>query len=396
MEKSFVVEYKSGIKYISYLDNTGYGIAGKMLINALSKTGVPITWHPLERNKQNYIPVDRPSINSGYSRLDEIYRKEMEYDLTIIHSIPLYYETILEEEKKKGKRVFGHTVWETDRLPLNWVHILNRLDGVIVPSHWNKAIFEFSGVSVPIIVLPHVSQFEGEIKTDESRFLSDIESGTFVFYTIAEWTERKLLLKQIETFMNTFSRNDNVCLIIKSSKLDYTSLRRTWRTFFRKRYQPLLPKVNRILGNYKSSARCIILTDPLTDLEIQQLHQRGNCFLSLCRSEGWGMGAYEAAWYGKPIIITGFGGQLDFSPPEYSYMVNYDLVNVSPSKGWDEYEPNQNWAEPDQVQASRLMKEVYNNQKNATERGLQLRNFMIQNFNRNRIVAIFNSIFQKC
>ena len=108
------------------------------------------------------------------------------------------------------------------------------------------------------------------------------------------------------------------------------------------------------------------------------------------------MGAYEAAWYGKPIIITGVGGQLDFSPPEYSYMVNYDLVNVSPSKGWDEYEPNQNWAEPDQVQASRLMKEVYNNQKNATERGLQLRNFMIQNFNRNRIVAIFNSIFQKC
>ena len=37
------------------------------------------------------------------------------------------------------------------------------------------------------------------------------------------------------------------------------------------------------------------------------LHARGDCFVSLCHSEGWGLGSFEAAALGNPVLITNYG-----------------------------------------------------------------------------------------
>jgi glycosyltransferase involved in cell wall biosynthesis len=394
-ENPISFSYYSGIKYISYLDNTGYAIAAQMLLSALCGAGLNLTWVPLTKVNSRYAPVNTECIESGNKLLDELYRKDIEYDIVIIHAVPVDYGVFLNEEKSLDKKVYGHTVWETDKLPKSWVSILNQLDGVIVPSGWNLQTFIKSGVTVPVVTLPHLSQYEGQLPLTRSNFLQGIDPATFVFYTIAEWSERKIIHEQIRTYMRTFQKTDNVCLIVKTSKTNFTSLRRSRHSWFRKRHQPLMPLIKQLYRKYRNSAGLLFITDSLSENEMKQLHARGNCYLSLCRSEGWGLGAYEAAWFGKPVIMTAFGGQLEFLPAEFSYLVGYKLVSIVPKEGWLEYEADQQWAEPDQVQASGLMKEVFAHPRESSEKGLELQKYVRDKFAVKRIVDHFNSIFLK-
>jgi glycosyltransferase involved in cell wall biosynthesis len=100
-----------------------------------------------------------------------------------------------------------------------------------------------------------------------------------------------------------------------------------------------------------------LLVGTLRDDEIAALHASGDCFVSLCRSEGWGIGAFDAAAFGKPVVTTGWSGHLDFlggSP----YLVDYELIAVNDPLGEPSYTPDQRWAEPDLAQASALLAEI--------------------------------------
>ena len=62
---------------------------------------------------------------------------------------------------------------------------------------------------------------------------------------------------------------------------------------------------------------------------------------------------------GKPVIATGYSGNLDFMTPETSYLVPWKRVKVG--KGAEAYDANASWAEPDLDAAATIMKFVYFN-----------------------------------
>ena len=82
-----------------------------------------------------------------------------------------------------------------------------------------------------------------------------------------------------------------------------------------------------------------------------------DCYVSLHRSEGLGLTMAEAMALGKPVIATGYSGNLHFMTPDNSYLVDYSRVAV-PS-GCDPYPAGAKWAEPDAEQAAELMRLVY-------------------------------------
>ena len=73
---------------------------------------------------------------------------------------------------------------------------------------------------------------------------------------------------------------------------------------------------------------------------MQAIHNIGDCYLSLTFSEGWGMGAYDAALAGKPVIISDFGAQIEFVPNELLVRTVPASVNM-PNITW--YDPKMNW-----------------------------------------------------
>ena len=90
-----------------------------------------------------------------------------------------------------------------------------------------------------------------------------------------------------------------------------------------------------------------------------------DCYVSLHRSEGFGLTMSEAMALGKPVVATGYSGNLEFMNAGNSHLVPYRLVTVPP--GWWAHAPGAEWAEPDVEAAGRLMRDVYEHGEEAPQ-----------------------------
>jgi SAM-dependent methyltransferase len=91
-----------------------------------------------------------------------------------------------------------------------------------------------------------------------------------------------------------------------------------------------------------------------------------DCFVSLHRSEGFGFTLAEAMFLGRPVIATGYSGNLDYMTAANSYLVDYQLVPIGTGK--DPYPADGVWAQPDVEHAARLMREVFSDPAAARRR----------------------------
>ena len=64
--------------------------------------------------------------------------------------------------------------------------------------------------------------------------------------------------------------------------------------------------------------RVEVINKMLTDEEMDELHNRCDCYVSFSHSEGVGMGAVEAAMRNKPVIITEYGGAPEYIKTPYT------------------------------------------------------------------------------
>ena len=97
------------------------------------------------------------------------------------------------------------------------------------------------------------------------------------------------------------------------------------------------------------------------------LFERADCYVSLHRSEGYGLTLAESMALGKPVIATGYSGNTDFMTPANSYLVDWALTEVGPEA--EHYPEEGIWAEPSLEHAAALMREVYGDREAAAARG---------------------------
>lgn len=375
-----------GVKYVSFHEVSGYGCAARSCLLGLTESNFPLTWTPLIPQgffRPRYRPVTGPRV--GDAKLDPFCNRLVAYDQVLIHLVPEYIP--FWQSREAGKRLIGYCVWETDKLPSHWPSLLNRLDQVLVPCRWNKEVFERSGVLRPIEVVPHLFTL---YPPDAGGRNSDPDPapGHFVFYTIGDWTVRKSIGLTVRGYLNAFTAADPVTLIIKTSPRDSSCRPLGFRG---RRTRSALKEIVR---SYKHPARIVLIDKPVDADRLAALHRRGNCYVSLCRAEGWGLGAIDAAASGKPVIITGFGGQLDYLGPEYPFLVDWRLVPVQDRYGQPSYTSDQNWAEPSVDHAARLMRRIYENPA-AAGRVAELQARLIrQNFSSKKNISKLISILK--
>jgi glycosyltransferase involved in cell wall biosynthesis len=383
-----------GLKYVSWGDNTGYAIAAKSYVRALIEADINITWAPMMPGPKGYeVYADR---SFPCQELDAICNRDIEYDTVLIHTVPEYYSEWIAKERRLGRRILGYTVWELERLPDHWPAILNQLDGVIVPCRWNVEVFRNSGVTVPIHVVPHLSQFErmeAVVPAEKAALQQQLgklaaEQDRFVFYTIGFWSHRKAPYLALEAYWNAFSADDRVLMVIKTCAKDITQWHRHWKNGFRRRHPSPIQTVCSLATRHPRHAPVIVIADEdLSDAQMLALHEMGDCFVSLTRTEGWGLGAFEAARLGKPIVMTGYGGQLDFLDPELAYLVDYQMVSVHEPTWSTSYRQTDQWAEPSVQQAACYMRQVLESQVTARERGARLAQYVAREFSSDAVVA---------
>jgi hypothetical protein len=75
----------------------------------------------------------------------------------------------------------------------------------------------------------------------------------------------------------------------------------------------------------------------------------------------------EAMYLGKPVIATGWSGNLDFMNVNNSFLVKYRLIELEQDHGV--YEKGNVWADADVNHAAELMRYVYENRDAACRVG---------------------------
>lgn len=360
-----------GVRYVSLAEHSGYGIAGQSYLLALHGFGVPVTWSPLVASQlgyQDWIGIEgaRDWIERlSDSRLEDSYfgataRKRLgesiDYDTVVIHTTPEHWPRLVET----GKHNIGYTVWETDTPPPQWISLLRSVDQVLVPSQFSREVFERAEIGVPVSVVPHIvrSGLEEAPLSGLNTFgaVHGIDVSDFIFYTIEAWTARKALWKTVRAYLEAFSGADSASLIIKTD----SEGPRSGAEFDN---HPTSVLVQEIQARYPDPARVILIDRRLNSAEIDFLHHIGDCYVSLTHSEGWGLSSFDAAATGNPVVITGWGGHLDFLGSDWPYLIDYELVPVIDARGRDSYLPTQKWASPSIDHAVRLIREVYDHRE---------------------------------
>jgi glycosyltransferase involved in cell wall biosynthesis len=98
-------------------------------------------------------------------------------------------------------------------------------------------------------------------------------------------------------------------------------------------------------------------------------HPKVKAMINLTKGEGFGRPILEFSVTKKPIICSGWSGQMDFLNPEFTNLVGGNLTQVHPSA----VVPNiilaeSSWYTADYVQAGQLLADVHVNYKKYLEK----------------------------
>lgn len=352
-----------GIRYTGpVFDNSGYARANRGNILALHNAGVPITINPISFESA------RPDLGKDGDTLKSLVNSGIDYNVNITHTTPEFWKDNLIE----GVTNIGYTIWETTKLHPEWPkYINNSVDKVLVGCEWNKEVFKDSGVVIPIGVVPHGISKQ-EYNKVKGYNIAGLSKDDCMFYSVFQWTERKHPLAMIKAYYHAFSGVDDVALVLKTYRSDYSENEKKAIRETIKRLKAVMP-----MDHYP---KIILISDMLTEAEISALHKRGDCYVSLDRGEGFGLSPFQSGAAGNPIIITGFGGATEYAKEDNSYLVDYQLTPVygMPWSPW--YKGDQLWAEPDIVHGAEAMRSVYKNREAAKIKGLKLKEYIETNF----------------
>jgi glycosyltransferase involved in cell wall biosynthesis len=251
----------------------------------------------------------------------------------------------------EGRYNIGVWWWEVGNVPPELQASFQYLDELWVGSaHVARAFAAQSPVPIYTITQPVIRPRAGALE----RSSLGIEADRFMFLYMFDHHsvfERKNPLAVVEAFTLAFPPDSTqATLVIKSiNGEDDPSNRERLR-----RAAAAHPAI-RLLEGYLSAADNLALT--------------GACdsYVSLHRSEGFALTPAEAMALGKPVIATGYSGNLEYMTPFNSYLVDYELTAIGP--GNDPYPAEAEWAAPDTAHAARLMRELVEDPAAARARG---------------------------
>ncbi|HEY3587952.1 MAG TPA: glycosyltransferase, partial [Myxococcaceae bacterium] len=167
-------------------------------------------------------------------------------------------------------------------------------------------------------------------------------------FTYADGFERKNPLASIEAFTRAFEPDEPAHLVIGCLESDR---------------EP--GSHQRLLAAAAEHEHVHVIDDLASPEALGQLRSASDCFVSLHRVEWFASTLAEAMWLGKPVVATGYSGNLDFMTEDNSFLVEYRVVPVLTANQDGEGE----WAEPDLAHASALLRQVYEDPVSAQAMG---------------------------
>lgn len=266
------------------------------------------------------------------------------YPINVIFVNPDYLEAALAaigEAKLAGRYVVACWFWELERVPAEWLPAIAHVDEILVASTFVEQAFRaVTNKTVTRVPLPVSAGADSGLNRDDFG----LERNAFVFlmsFDFHSWVERKNPLGAIEAFRLAFpDQSTPVRLLVKTSNGVH---------------HPEM--LSRLLELAQADPRILIREGIMERPHLRSLQRCCDAYVSLHRSEGFGLGLAECMALGKPVIATAWSGNCDFMSPYNSCLVSYQLVEV----GQDEYlhGDGQRWAAADLGEAASYMRRLF-------------------------------------
>ena len=358
-----------GVNAVGYLrGGLGLGQAARLYVQALHGAGVPVRTTTVDVNLPDVVAPDGRRAQIKTTDFADLHVEgELPFNLVCVNApeLPALHAE-LGPEFFEDRYTIGVWAWEVDVVPASWDRAFGLVDEIWVYSTYVQEILSHASpvpvVRVPLpIVAPPAGGEVGALRLPEGfafLFLFDFYS------TLA----RKNPLGLVEAFRRAFEPGEGPQLVLKSHNGDFRPEK--------------LAELREAIGDRPD----IQLVDRfLSSADMAALMRRADCYASLHRAEGFGLTLGESMALGKPVIATGFSANMDFMTGENSYLVRHTLTEVGPEG--ENYPAQGTWAEPDLEHAAALMREVWEHQDEARERGARGRREIAEHFSLEQVGA---------
>lgn len=328
-------ELTPGVNVYGYAySESGTGQIVRAVAAALAAEGIPYAVVPFTRTVSRQ-QREFPDLGAAVPSFDT--------NLLCINAdpLPLFFEEMRGHLPAHARNI-GLWAWEVEDLPAAMARSESYLDEV-----WG--ISSFTAAALSRSLTKPVRAFPLPVVVPEAVFLRPrprAELGMpegFLFLFCFDYDSvfrRKNPLAVVAAFRQAFADRPEVVLYIKTTNAErYAAEDEQLRTAAAGRSNIV------IRDGYVSSDDYFSMLDAC------------DCYVSLHRSEGFGLTVAEAMALGKPVISTAYSSTLEFANESNSFLVPARITEVGDNA--PPYPPRSRWAEPDVAAAAQQMARVY-------------------------------------
>jgi hypothetical protein len=306
--------------------------------------------------------------------------------------------SVANEFEPKGHYNIGVTAGvETTIAPKDFIDGSNKMDLIIVPSNFTKQNLggtvyqqkdQASGqivgeikVTKPIEVLFEGVDTEIFSKGSGNDVLSNVKED-FNFLIVGHWLkgslgqDRKDIGMAIKTFATVFQylpADKRPGLIVKTSHAGFSVIDR----------EATREKIDGVIKSFGDKCPSIyLLHGDMEESDMGNLyhHPKVKAMISFAKGEGYGRPMAEFTLTGKPIIASGWSGQMDFLPVEHSVLLEGSLTQVDESAADQFCMKEAQWFTVNYSNAANKIYDVFNKYDSYLEKSKGLRENTLKHF----------------
>jgi glycosyltransferase involved in cell wall biosynthesis len=350
---------RTGMNIIGFFAaDLGIGESARCMARAADAASIPTSLVPLKLNCRNRL---------GDTAYADRLQESNPYGVNVFHIDPPVARDIDHhhgEDFRKGKYNIGYFAWELPEFPDAWLPSLDYFDEIWCPSDFVRESIALKS-PLPALTMAHAIGF-GRPKEDSASIRARLRlpKEPFLFLSLFDlnsYTARKNPQAAIEAFRRSGLAGRGAALVIKLQNAAENAAD----------FAAISESVLDLPGT-------VLISETLSRADVYALESACDCFVSLHRSEGFGLVVAECMYLGKPVIATGWSATSEYLHHENGFPVRFSLVELDQNHG--PYSKGSTWADPDIGHAAELMRKVSSDPSGASRIGAAARRMIETRF----------------
>lgn len=277
---------------------SGYGAMSRAGLLGLASIGFPVRAVAIGPGQGRRLD---PRLQAAAPRL--MHADVGSHPIGLVNYTPDFYPRV---RFQNITRRIGYTLFETDRIPPEWVAWLEHVDEVWVPSQFNCRTFAGSGVdSAKLRVFPLGVDTEFFRPVEERLEVAGRQGFCFIYVFPFDWRKGFDLL--LAAYRAEFRGQEDVTLVLKTQS-EYHAPGELKRLILGENGEQGLP-------------RLVVLAEPMDRMQLRRLYNTCDLYISTERANGWGLPCMEVMAMGKPAAAIHWGGNTEFMTEANSLLI---------------------------------------------------------------------------